>query len=192
MSVRGCVGIITNRGGREKEKMNGEKAGNGQGGGIGKGWLWILAGGLVAGVLLLVFGGMSTGKSKEGKEQLPAVNDGEILSYQSMLEEKVTALVEQVAGAGKASAAVTLSGGFEYVYAQNMTDKGGNVSSTYILVGSGSSESAVYLRVKTPTIAGIGIVCDGGGDAAVRREIVELLSAAFGLGSNRIYVTGRG
>ena len=55
--------------------------------------------------------------------------------------------------------------------------------------GSGSSESPIYLSVKPPGIAGIGVVCDGGGDASVRRELISLLSAAYGVGTNKIYVT---
>lgn len=160
--------------------------------GIGKGWLWILAGGMLAGILLLLFGGNSTSKGTNDAGMAPKIDDDEILSYQTMLEEKIELLVSQVKGAGTVNCAVTLSGGFEYVYAQDITDKSGQISSTYILVGSGSSESAVYLRVKTPDIAGIGVVCDGGSNASIQREIVELLSAAFGIGSNRIYVTGKG
>jgi hypothetical protein len=39
-----------------------------------------------------------------------------------------------------------------------------------------------------PAISGIDIVCEGGGDAAVRAEVIALLSAAYDVGSNRIYV----
>ena len=39
-----------------------------------------------------------------------------------------------------------------------------------------------------PSVSGIGIVCEGGGDASVRSQLLSLLSAAYGIGSNKIYI----
>ena len=38
-------------------------------------------------------------------------------------------------------------------------------------------------------IIGIGIVCRGGGDPKIQRELLSLVSAACGIGSNRIFIT---
>ena len=61
-----------------------------------------------------------------------------------------------------------------------------------VIGGSGSGKSLVFLTEKAPAIRGIGIVCSGGGDPGVRREITSLLSSVFGIGSNCIFVTARG
>ena len=41
-------------------------------------------------------------------------------------------------------------------------------------------------------IEGVGVVCVGGNDPAIRRELTELISAACGIRSNKIFVTGGG
>ena len=85
---------------------------------------------------------------------------------------------------------VALEGGFSYVYATNKKTTSGGETLSYVTVGSGDRESLVYLSEKAPAILGIGVVCAGGMDPTVRREVTALLSAAFGVGSNKIYVTG--
>jgi stage III sporulation protein AG len=87
---------------------------------------------------------------------------------------------------------VTLAGGFEYVYATDRKTAAGGESISYVTVGSGSGESLVYITEKPPAIVGVGVVCTGGTDPTVRQEITALLSAALGIGSNKIYVTERG
>ena len=101
-------------------------------------------------------------------------------------------LCRRVSGVGGVTAIVTLDGGFSYEYATDKKVTVGGESTSYITVGSGSDKSLVFITERPPTIVGIGVVCEGGNDPTVRREVVSLLSAAFGVGSNKIYVTGGG
>ena len=93
---------------------------------------------------------------------------------------------------GKGHWFVTLEGDFSYVYAtdSDSAEKEGVTEQKveYVTVGSGSSEPTVLLTRTLPAIKGIGVVCRGGGDANVRRELITLLSTTFGIGSNKIYV----
>ena len=82
-------------------------------------------------------------------------------------------------------------GGFEYVYATDIKN-GVSDSVQYIIIGSGNDEKLVYLTEKVPRISGIGVVCSGGGDISIQNELISLLSAAFDVPSNKIYVTGGG
>lgn len=132
----------------------------------------------VLGLCLLVLGGSSAGKVASGKEE--ALPDAE--SYRLALTEEVEALCRQVKGVGHATVLVSLAGGYEYVYAR---DGDGDCVS----VGSGSGKQAVVESVLPPRIAGIGIVCEGGGNAAVKEALTALLSAALGVGANKIYIT---
>ena len=68
------------------------------------------------------------------------------------------------------------------MYARNY-DKG-----DLIVIGSGSSKSAVKVTEKPPVIGGIGVVCRGGGDPNVQKRLLELLSSAFGVSSSKIYI----
>ena len=131
------------------------------------------------GILLLIFGG-GIGKGKASAESGASESFTE---YTQSVEGKIYELCSKVEGVSNVSVAVSFECGFEYVYARD--DNGGK----YLLVGSGSSESAVKITEKPPTIGGIGIVCKGGGDPTVQNRLINLISAAFGVSSNTIYIT---
>ena len=126
---------------------------------------------VLLGVLLLIFGGGT--KTSSGD-----LDSEEIAKYKKELEGEITELCRGVRGVGDVRVAVSLSGGFEYVYA---TDKNGKV------VAAGS-ESGIVIKKKLPEILGIGIVCTGGGDSTVKNQLISLVSAAYGIGTNRIFV----
>ena len=88
---------------------------------------------------------------------------------------------------------VTLECGYETVYAEDGEKKtassGTSVSGKYATVGSGSSEQPIKTVTRAPVIAGIGVVCRGGGNELTRAELTALLSAAFGVGTNKIYIS---
>lgn len=149
---------------------------------------WILlAGGALLGILLLLFGG-NTEKSNQKQSDDAALDvtpQQELENYQSYIETRVKALCESVEGVENVTVAVTLNGNFEEIYAKEFID--GNEE--YVIVGSGSNASALYLSRNAPEIAGIGVVCRGGGNTDIRRELLSLLSAAFRVPANRIYIT---
>ena len=104
--------------------------------------------------------------------------------YKSSLTQEVTALCERVAGAGRVSLVIHFTGTEEYVYA---TDKSGSGGKEYVY----TSGSGLLLRVDYPAVDGVSVLCEGGDDAAVRREMTDLLSSLLGIGANRIHI-GKG
>ncbi len=130
------------------------------------------------GLALLFYSGVGS----SGEEVGEAERTPEAEAYRKELTEEIVQLCRQVKGVGKTTVLVSLSGGYEYVYARD--DDGDCLS-----VGSGSGKQAVVENILPPRISGIGIVCDGGGNAAVREELTALLSAALGIGANKIYIT---
>ncbi len=157
------------------------------------GKLGIALAGVLLGVGLLIFGNRLVGGEREST---PATSDPgsevrAVEEYRLALERRIADITSEVAGAGSAGVVVTLEGGYEYVYAYDRKITVGGESITYITVGSGADESLVFLSERAPAIVGVGIVCSGGGSAEVRREITALISAAFGVPSNKIYVTAK-
>ena len=151
----------------------------------------------VIGVLLLLFGDriprLLAIDQAEGKtEQATWQQEDEVRQYMAALTEEIEGLCASLQGVGKVRAAVSLQGGFTYLYATDREEREGGDGQlsihSYITVGSGASEHAVLVARIPPAISGIGIVCEGGGNAAVRAELIALLSAAYDVGSNRIYV----
>jgi len=147
--------------------------------GKGRGRAFLILVGAALGITLLIFGGSS------GKENASAYSEtSESFSeYTTSVEGKIYELCSKVEGVSNVSVAVSFECGFEYVYARD------NDGGKYLLVGSGNSESAVKITEKPPTIGGIGIVCKGGGDPTVQNRLINLISAAFGVSSNKIYIT---
>ncbi len=154
------------------------------------GTLWLVIFGFAAGIILLIIGGIGVGEERD--DETPKA-DGEICldiyEYERLLESDISDLCRRVTG-GEVFVAVRLESGVEYVYASNVqTQSGGGTRSEYVIIGSGSSAEALYLCERPPKIAGIGVVCRGGGGQSVRNEISALLSAAYGVSMSRIYVT---
>lgn len=151
---------------------------------------------VLLGALLLIGGNTLFGKKGVDKSPSESPADGVVTrtteEYRADLEARMEAICARVTGVGAVEVIVTLEGGYEYVYATDKKVTVGGESTSYITVGSGDEESLVYITERLPPILGIGVVCTGGMDPAVRREVTALLSAAFGVGSNKIYVTGLG
>ena len=149
------------------------------------------------GVALLLFGG-SGSRSDDGEQEVTTSRAAarEMEAYTEALEAKIRALCESVSGISGVRVAVTLASGYEYVYAKDGESVSSgdkvNMSYEYLTVGSGSDEKTVYLSERAPTGAGIGIVCRGGGDPTRKRELLLLISAAFGVPSNKIYIAEGG
>ena len=136
---------------------------------------WMIAACALIGVGLLIFGGSG------GKVETKAENKSELVEYSKEVEAKILELCSRVEGVKNVSVAVSFESGFEYVYATD-GDK-------TLTVGSGSNESAVRVTEKPPTISGVGIVCTGGGDPRIQQKLINLISAAYGISSNKIYIT---
>ena len=136
--------------------------------------------GVVLGVVLMLAGGIGGGSERKDISADAEAEAAE--AYRLRVEERVRALCLSVDGVGEVKVMVTLLGGYRYCYAE---DERGEC----LTVGSGSSERAVVREVLAPEIAGVGIVCEGAGSAAVRETVVELVCSSLGIGANRVAVT---
>lgn len=159
------------------------------------GKLWIVVLGAVIGLGLLVAGSFDLPFGKGAQKNTAVVTDeqSELMAYKQELSREIADLCAGVRGVGKVQVMVTLSGGYEYVYARDVQSKTGGESYTweesYVLVGSGSAQGPLLLMRKQPSVAGVGIVCEGGADPWVQNELISLVSAAFGIGTNKIHVS---
>lgn len=147
----------------------------------------------LGGILLLIFGGR-LGESDGGatSEAAPSVQSRAFDAYASDVRREIQELCDSVGGVSDVTVAVSFERGYEYVYAADTrSDYGSGGQSKYVTIGNGSSERTVYLTERMPRISGIGIVCRGGSDPEIVRRLTALLGAAYDIGLNKIYVTGR-
>lgn len=144
-----------------------------------------IIGAALLGLMLLIGGGITGGgKKSDGIDDADSYFS--VRFYTEDLEERIEELCRQIHGIGEVHVLVTLEGGCEYVYAENMA--GG--SHSYLLTSDGEGESPVFLQQIYPRIRGVAVVCTKGNDSTVRLAVTQLLSAAFDIPSSRIYVAG--
>ena len=141
---------------------------------------------LVLGLLLLVLPNGSLNK-------INSQNDEERLSrYVDELENNIESLCSNVQGVSNVSVTVYLDSGFETVYAYNEqskeTSSGTNSEKKYVTIGSGNDESMVCVVEKMPNICGVAIVCKGGGNPLIANQLINLISSAYNVPKNKIYV----
>ena len=155
-------------------------------------WIWPTVGAIL-GILLLIFGSRTENKADAEKEaNTNVLGQGELSAeaFADATEEKIVAICSGVSGVGEVRAVVTLEGGYRAVYASDMQGSESSYRNETVLTGSGSSEKAILVGYDAPRIVGIGIVCTGGDDPAIKQRLTGLVSAAFDISANKIYVTG--
>lgn len=150
----------------------------------------------VVGIILLMCSELIDGNVEEKDNEVLHSNE----DYATMIEGKLSEIVSSVDGAGKAEVMVTIETGEENVFARQVkTDEEKNDNKTssnyeyeYIVIKSGSStENGMLLKVIEPNIRGVAIVCDGGDNAAVRENIINIVSAVLDIKTNKISVCKR-
>jgi len=156
-------------------------------------WIIVLIG--IIGVALIVFG--NGGVEKNEKSTSSRDDDGEILGYTEVLENKVRTMVREITG-DEAAVLITLECSNESVYADNLKESevisSGDTSRSYekeyLIISGENSEEGLLLREIYPKIRGIAVVCRGGNEPTRQLEIIKLLSVAFGISASKVYVTG--
>jgi len=144
----------------------------------------------VLGIVLLIVGS-NIGKS--GSSTAGMGGDGaSVDEYIAEQEKKIASLCEKVNGVYNVSVALSVESGYENIYACDSDEKIGDSISEYeykhIILGSGNSENMVIVSQNPPKISGIAIVCHGGGNPETQRNLILLISTAYNIGSNKIYI----
>lgn len=141
---------------------------------------------LILGLLLLTLPSASNYSKSESS------NEERLKQYIDGLENKIGTLCSKINGVSNVSVTVYLESGFETVYAYNeqnkATSNGINSEKKYVTIGSGNDEAMVCIVEKMPSIAGVAIVCKGGGNPVIANQLINLISSAYNVPKNKIYV----
>ena len=143
----------------------------------------------ILGVGLLIFSGY-IGKGSDENENSDDINPSPE-EYAASVEARIENICKEATGYD-AKAVVSLEGGYRAVYAEDSHTGSGGYKSSMVLVGSGKEESAVLVCYENPEISGIGVVLSCGEDPWIRSKVISLISAAFSLKTNKIYVAFSG
>lgn len=128
-----------------------------------------------------------------GEPSKSTVNDDKRLTeYANSIEIKIADLCSKVRGISDVSVSVYFDHGFQTQYAFDeegrTTSSGSNSEKKHVIIGSGNDERMVIVSERMPNICGIAIVCRGGGDSVLSAELINLISAAYGVPKHKIYV----
>lgn len=155
--------------------------------------------------LILILGALGVGLIVLS-EVLPKENDVATVpkqtaeEYTAALEERLTAMVERIEGVGRCRVMITLENGVKYVYAseektgrdhktQGDTESQADDSETsVILVQTDDGYEGLLVTELQPTVKGVVVVCEGGGDAAVQTRVKEALTAVLNVTDRRVCV----
>lgn len=155
------------------------------------------------GILLIALIFLSSFLERESKPS-PSDTPEEITmdAYISELEQRVSDLLSKIKGVGESEVMITLESGAEYIYQSEKRQATGERNggsgdqqrtnekqeSIVMVEDSAGKKQALIRTEKTPTIQGIVVVCEGGGDVAIQSKIIDVLTSAFSIPSNRVSV----
>lgn len=141
---------------------------------------------VLVGVLLML---LPTGKTEAQQPQQQET----VSEPRENLETRLEQILSQVSGAGNVRVLLTQERGETSVYQldrQEVTDGDRREirQDTITVTGSDRQQEGLLTQVEAPQYRGAVIVCQGGDNPTVRLSVVEAVSGATGLPSNRITV----
>ncbi len=146
----------------------------------------------LAGILLIALSEWLPRRVEQTHGEQPTGAAVSVAQVEAALEERIATLIRQVDGVGDCHVMVTLESGSRLVYAADRTysiaaenDSG---SEKILLIETDGGPAGLLVTEIQPSVKGVAIVCDGGGDPAVCRQVTGLVSAAFNISSGRICV----
>ena len=141
------------------------------------------------GVVMLLWPTEKKTETTPPAESLPSVSGSDVEETEKAMEE----ILGKISGVGRVDVMLTLHTGGELVLAQDSSLRySGNVQSPDNYERSSQpvtdSGGVVVTQEKLPQYRGALVVCEGGGNDAVRLQVISAVSALTGLGSDRIAV----
>lgn len=127
-------------------------------------------------------------------------------SYTDQLEQKLKTILEQMAGVGSVQIMITLSATTEEIVEKDfVTDYNNSYEidaqgGTRTVTGNSSTGQTVYIidnegnkipyisKTLEPSISGVLVIAEGGGNDTVRKNITEIIQALFGVEVHKIAV----
>ncbi len=143
----------------------------------------------LAGMLLIMLSETGENDNKDNTSD----NNSQYVMSENELCQELENLIENINGAGKAKVMITFEASAETVYAadsQEKTTKDGekDINSEYIIIDSSGGETGMKLKIISPEVKGVAVVCRGAKNSVIKEQIISLVSALFDISSNKISV----
>lgn len=157
----------------------------------------------VIGIALIFLSGMFG--SNDGKRKTASPQTFQTEDYVEKLEKRIHTIVTNVAGVGKARVMITLENTPQYVYESEKKETNdlskdyengqtqkeqerSNYEKNVILVDGADGREALLKTTVEPKVKGVVVVCQGGENIAVEKQVVDVVTTALNISSNRVCV----
>ena len=142
----------------------------------------------ICGIILVLLPDASDDENSEASYE----NNFSFLSQDELCCE-LENFIENINGAGKTKVILTFESTAENVFAFDETissdsDGESEINREYIVVDTSGMESGIKIKVISPKVRGIAVVCEGAGNPIIKEQIVLSLSALFDISSNNISI----
>jgi len=137
---------------------------------------------LVIGLILML---IPSPKEAEPVSEIVAAQE----STPQELQDSLGMILSSLEGAGKVKVLLTQAQGERVIYQTDMQEREDSlIEDTVILSGSGKEQKGLIRQILPPKYQGAIILCQGAQNASVRLAIVEAVSNATGLSTDKITV----
>lgn len=156
-------------------------------------------------ILLIVSGGISRRQPRQAQTNAAQSEDTD--SYREGLEQRLCAILSSMQGVGTVEVMITLedtgqdvlaydekqqtkgAAGAQAASATGVQDK--QTDSKVVLKSEGGSQTPVKVREMLPQVSGVLVVAEGGGEAAVKNEIINAVRAVLNVRPNKVCVVNK-
>ena len=142
----------------------------------------------ISGMLLV----MLSGTQQETEHQASAKAEHSVINEKDLAYD-VEKFVSSIKDAGKSKVILTFESYEETVYALNNDeekDEDGsyNQNNEYVIVDNDNTETGLKLKIISPKVRGVAILCEGGDNPIVKEQITTAISVLFDISSNKVSV----
>lgn len=143
---------------------------------------------LLIGLILMVVPSVNRNEDTVSKKYIETTK-----SSVEILEDKLSALLSKVQGAGDVEVILTIAAGEEVIYQTNDDNSESDTSTsqninTVTITDAERNQTGLIKQVRSEVYQGAIVVCRGADDPTVRLAIVDAVCRITGLGSNCISI----
>lgn len=148
----------------------------------------------LVGVLLIMVSEFLPKKDTDNSDSAQGASKSSVsfTSYKEDTQKQLQKIISEIDGVGKCSVYVTFENTSESVYAYNSTsetdEKGEKKEYDYVILNGKNGDEPMLVKEVEPKVKGVVVVCDGGDNLTVRSSIIDSVTSAFVISSNRIAV----
>lgn len=170
-------------------------------------WIMLFLFGLLAAVLLMPMDKKTSTETAleqtlETNEQVTSKRTKNMNEYEAYLSEQLVEILEQLDGAGKVDAWVTVSESEEFVFVLEGTEENTSLNeedsvggirneekeATNKTVVVDSNGNPYITKTIQPKVEGVFVVAEGAGDSVIKKNISDAVEVLFGIDAHRIKV----